>query len=83
MGMEDSETQQSVLISIRATDVLHRSSLWWSLWSPHGDPAGGLVTFRTAVVIFILAGCIQTLWDGSAAAFLLGQGTEQRNLEFL
>lgn len=43
VGMEDSETQQSVLISIRATDVLHRSSLvvfvvspWGSCWWP-GD----------------------------------------------
>lgn len=41
--------------------------------------AGSLVTFRTAAVIFVLPGCIQPLWDGGAAAFLLGQGMEQRN----
>lgn len=27
------ETQWSIFISIRATDVLYRSSLWWALWS--------------------------------------------------
>ncbi|KAM7128634.1 interleukin-1 receptor-like 2 isoform 4-T7 [Ciconia maguari] len=73
------ETQRSNFISRRATDVLHRSSLWWALWFPPGDPADGPVTSRTAAVMFVLAGCIQPLRDGGAAAFLLEQDMEQRN----
>lgn len=53
-------------------------SPWGSCWWP-----GDIQTFRTAAVIFILSGCIQTLWDGSAAAFLLGQDMKQGNVELL
>lgn len=42
-------------ISINATDVLEQPSLQLRLWSRYSNPAGGLVTFRTSVAIFILA----------------------------
>lgn len=66
-----SNRRAAQILSLVGFVVSPWGSCWW------------LVTFRTAPVIFILSGCIQTLWDGSAAAFLLGQGMKQGNVELL